>query len=201
MLVIGITGGIGSGKSAVTALLADQGISVVDADIVAREVVAPGSPALVAIAKHFGENILDANGALDRAQLRQIIFSDPAEKTWLEALLHPIIRSETIRQLEQSQSIYTVLVSPLLLETDQHELVEYIVVVDVPESVQISRTMQRDNNDQQQVEAIIEAQISREQRLARANTVLSNAGNLEQLQAKVNTLHQQLIALSQQQSK
>lgn len=197
MLIVGITGGIGSGKSAVTQTLSNLGITVVDADIVAREVVEPGSPALTEIAKHFGADILDAQGQLNRAKLRQIIFADAEEKRWLEALLHPIIRTETSKQLKQSTSAYTVLVAPLMLETDQYQLVDHIVVVDLPESLQLSRTMARDNNDKAQVEAIIKAQISRQERLARADTVISNDADLEQLKVKVQVLHQQLLELSQ----
>src|SRR5690606_26645598 len=154
--VIGLTGGIGSGKSTVARMFGALGVHWVDADDVARQVVEPGTQALNAIADHFGEDILQDNGELDRAALRQKVFEDPEQRNWLEALLHPIIREELIRQLspEDYSLPCVILVSPLLLETDQHQLVERVVVVDVPEETQIDRTMERDGNSREQVERI-----------------------------------------------
>src|SRR3989338_6241173 len=143
MLKIGLTGGIGSGKTAATDHFQQLGIAVVDADVVAREVVVPGSPALAQIAEHFGAQILDHSGALDRAQLRKIIFSNPSEKSWLETLLHPLIRTEILRQLEQAHSPYAILVSPLLFETGQHLLVDRTLLIDAPEALQVSRATAR----------------------------------------------------------
>ena len=157
MLIVGITGGIGSGKSAVTQQLESLGITVIDADIVAREVVEPGETALQSISSHFGE--------LNRAELRALVFEKPEERKWLENLLHPLIRKRIVAQLNASNSSYTVLVSPLLLETDQHSLTDHIVVVDLPKELQIKRTMSRDNNNEKQVEAIINAQMQREEKL------------------------------------
>ena len=195
MKIAGLTGGIGSGKSTVARLFGNLGVHWVDADDVAREVVEPGTPALAEIAKHFGEKILTPDGALDRAQLRTIVFQEPEERVWLEALLHPIIREELIRQLnpENYQLPYVLLVSPLLLETDQHELVDRIIVIDVPRDVQLERTMARDTNSQEQVERIIAAQISREDRLARADEAIDNDRPLDDVTRQVRELHERLL--------
>ena len=195
MAVIGLTGGIGSGKSTVARLFGDLGVHWVDADDVAREVVEPGTPALARIAEHFGEGILTSEGALDRAQLRRIVFEEPEERVWLESLLHPIIREELIRQLnpESYPLPYVLLVSPLLLETDQHELVDRIVVIDVPKNVQLERTMARDTNSREQVERIIAAQMSREDRLARADEVIDNDRPLDDVTRQVRELHERLL--------
>lgn len=195
MAVIGLTGGIGSGKSTVARLFGDLGVHWVDADDVAREVVEPGTPALARIAEHFGEGILTPEGALNRAQLRGIVFQEPEERVWLEELLHPIIREELIRQLnpENYQLPYVLLVSPLLLETDQHELVDRIVVIDVPRDVQVERTMARDTNSREQVERIIAAQMSREDRLARADEVIDNDRPLDDVTRQVRELHERLL--------
>ncbi len=204
MAVIGLTGGIGSGKSTVARLFGELGVHWVDADDVAREVVEPGTPALAEIAKHFGEQILTPDGVLDRAQLRAIVFQEPEERVWLESLLHPIIHEELVRQLnppppppppggENYQLPYVLLVSPLLLETDQHELVDRIIVIDVPEETQIERTMARDTNSREQVERIIAAQMSREDRLARADEVIDNDRPLDDVTRQVRELHERLL--------
>jgi len=195
MKIVGLTGGIGSGKSTVTRLFGEHGVHWVDADDVAREVVEPGTPALERISEHFGKTILTSEGALDRAQLRTIVFQEPEERVWLEALLHPIIREELIRQLnpENYQLPYVLLVSPLLLETDQHELVDRIIVIDVPRDVQLERTMARDTNSPEQVERIIAAQISREDRLARADEVIDNDRPLDEVTRQVRELHERLL--------
>ncbi|WP_449284970.1 dephospho-CoA kinase [Marinobacter sp. PE14] len=195
MKIAGLTGGIGSGKSTVARLFGELGVHWVDADDVAREVVEPGTPALAEIAKHFGEKILTSDGALDRSQLRAIVFQEPEERVWLESLLHPIIREELIRQLnpENYQLPYVLLVSPLLLETDQHELVDRIIVIDVPKDVQLERTMARDTNSREQVERIIAAQMSREDRLARADEVIDNDRPLDDVSRQVRELHERLL--------
>lgn len=195
MNIVGLTGGIGSGKSTVARMFGELGVHWVDADDVAREVVEPGTPALARIAEHFGEKILTSEGTLDRAQLRGIVFEEPEERVWLESLLHPIIREELIRQLnpENYQLRYVLLVSPLLLETDQHELVDRIIVIDVPEETQIQRTMARDTNSREQVERIIAAQISREDRLARADEVIDNDRPLDDVTRQVRELHERLL--------
>ncbi|AOY87115.1 dephospho-CoA kinase [Marinobacter salinus] len=195
MTIVGLTGGIGSGKSTVARMFGNLGVHWVDADDVAREVVEPGTPALANIAGHFGQDILTAEGALDRARLRQIVFENPQERSWLEALLHPVIREELIRQLnpEHNRHPYVILVSPLLLETDQHELVDRVLVVDVPVDTQLERTMSRDTNSREQVERIIAAQMPRAQRLAKADIVIDNNRPSEEVERQVRELHNKFL--------
>lgn len=192
-MIVGVTGGIGSGKSAVTKRLEEKGITVVDADLASRVIVEPGKPALSAIADHFGADILTSGGELDRAALRQRVFADEQERLWLEKLTHPLIGEEIFSQLQASTSQYTILSSPLLLETTQKDLVDIVVVVDVPEAVQLERTMARDNNDEQQVRSIMAAQIARDDRLALADIVIDNSGPLAALDAHVAQLHETLL--------
>lgn len=198
MFIVGITGGIGSGKSAVTQQLESLGITVIDADIVAREVVETGEDALQNISSHFGATVITESGELNRAELRARVFDNPEERKWLENLLHPLIRERIVTQLNVSNSSYTVLVSPLLLETDQHSLTDHIVVVDLPRELQIQRTMSRDNNNKTQVEAIINAQMQRKDKLERADSVISNDKDLYTLKNKVNNLHHKLLTLAHQ---
>ena len=192
--VVGITGGIGSGKSAVTDYLETKGITVVDADKVARVVVEPGTSGLAAIAEHFGSDILLPDGSLDRAALRKVVFDNADERKVLEGITHPRIREEIARQLSEATSPYVVLASPLLLESGQNSFANYVVVVDVPESVQLSRTMARDDNSEQLVKSIMAAQLDRETRLSRADTSISNDGSLDELYARVDDLHDDLLA-------
>ncbi|MFT4520372.1 MAG: dephospho-CoA kinase, partial [Halioglobus sp.] len=180
-LIVGVTGGIGSGKSAVTRHFEKLGITVVDADLAARVIVEAGRPALAAIAQHFGDDILQSDGELDRAALRQKVFAHESERLWLEQLTHPLIGEEILAQIEASKSPYTILSSPLLLETTQRALTHSVVVVDVPEEIQLSRTMARDSNDEAQVKRIMAAQMSRENRLAGADIVIDNSRSLEEL--------------------
>ena len=194
MFVVGITGGIGSGKSAVTDHLETLGITVVDADKVARVVVEPGTPGLAAIAEHFGEDILLADGRLDRAALRKIVFDNPDERKVLEGITHPRIRDEISRQLSEANSPYVVLSSPLLLESGQNTFANYVVVVDVPEEVQLTRTMARDSNSEALVKQIMAAQLDRKTRLSRADTSIMNDGSLDALYERVKKLHEDLLA-------
>ena len=196
-LVVGMTGGIGSGKSAVTDYLGTKGITVVDADKVARVVVEPGTSGLAAITEHFGGDILLPDGTLDRAALRKIVFDKPDERKVLEGITHPLIREEIARQLSEAGSPYVVLASPLLLESGQSSFADYVVVVDVPESVQLSRTMTRDDNSEQLVKSIMAVQLDRETRLARADTSISNEGTLEELHTRVDALHTDLLRRAQ----
>ncbi len=196
MLVIGVTGGIGSGKSAVTDRFADRDICVVDADVAARVVVEPGQPALARIAEHFGSHLILEDGSLDRAGLRQIVFAEEQQRLWLEQLTHPLIGEEIVRQIQQSRSAYTVFVSPLLIETSQHTLANRILLVDVPVELQIQRTMARDDNSEEQVRAIIASQASREERLARADDVIVNDRDLAHLDREVSRLHEFYLALA-----
>ncbi len=192
-LVVGITGGIGSGKSAVTRCFEQRGITVVDADVVARLIVEPGTPALAAIAAHFGNAILQADGSLDRAALRSRVFSNDDDRRWLEQLTHPLIGQEILEQISASRSPYTILSSPLLLDTSQKALVDCVVVVDVPEALQLQRTMQRDGNDEAQVRRIMAAQMSRADRLERADIVIDNSRSLEELDSQVEELHKEFL--------
>lgn len=196
MFIVGLTGGIGSGKTAVSRRFEALGITVVDADVVAREVVEPGTPALAQIRAHFGAEVLLPDGQLDRAALRRIVFSDPEAKRWLEALLHPLIGSETLRQLDSAPGPYVLLASPLLVESGQTSICSRVLVVDVPEAVQLQRTMQRDTNDVEQVRRIIASQATREQRLAAADDVIDNSGAEAALDAQVAALHQQYLELA-----
>jgi dephospho-CoA kinase len=190
---VGVTGGIGSGKSALTDRLATRGITVVDADVAAREVVRRGTEALDAIRRRYGDDILTPDGDLDRAALRRIVFEDVGERRWLEALTHPLIGEHISASLEAADSPYVVLASPLLLEGEQHRLVEHVVVVDVPEALQVERACARDGNAAELVERIMAAQLDRATRLARADTVIDNSGSLAELDAKAGALHATLL--------
>jgi dephospho-CoA kinase len=192
-LIVGITGGIGSGKSAVTACFETLGITVVDADVAARVVVEPGGPALDAISEHFGSEVIRADGTLDRAALRARVFADERERLWLEHLTHPLIGREIQARIAASGSPYTILSSPLLLETTQKALVDCVVVVDVPEELQLQRTMARDDNDEAQVRRIMAAQMAREERLEQADIVIDNARSLAELDETVAELHKEFL--------
>jgi dephospho-CoA kinase len=196
MLVIGLTGGIGSGKSAVSDLFEQKGIHVVDADIAAREVVEPDTPALKKITEHFGQEILTTEGRLDRPKLREIIFNNPDEKSWLEALLHPLIADCIHCKLTDSNTPYTLFVSPLLLETQQKNFCDRILLVDAPESVQILRTIKRDNNDEALVKSIINSQMPRDKRVALADDIILNDKDLLHLEKSVDKLHATYLKLA-----
>lgn len=187
--ILGVTGGIGSGKTAATDYFQTLGIVVVDADVVAREVVQPGQSALAAIVQHFGQDALAADGSLDRRKLREIVFADVSQRQALEAITHPAIHAELIRQLHVASSPYAILATPLLWETGQAKLVQHSLVIDVPEALQLQRASLRDGNSEAQIKAIMAAQLSREQRLAKADDVISNTGSLNDLYAEINRLH------------
>ncbi|MGX5913201.1 dephospho-CoA kinase [Aliidiomarina sp. Khilg15.8] len=195
-LVIGVTGGIGSGKTTVTDRFASHGIDIIDADVIARDVVAPGSKTLQAIAEHYGADIVDADGELDRATLRQRIFADESEKTWLNNLLHPLIRADIEAALQAAASPYCILSAPLLLENKLTYLTDRVLVVDVSEETQIERTMARDSNERAQVEAIIGAQMDRDSRLAQADDVVNNELSYAEVYDAVDQLHQQYLTLA-----
>lgn len=173
-LIIGLTGGIGSGKTTVTDCFEQLGINIIDADIIAREVVAINSPALKAIATYFGNDYIKADGQLNRALLRTRIFANEADKQWLNNLLHPLIHDELIRQTTQASSPYCLLVAPLLIENNLLDLVDRVLVIDVSEDTQIARTIQRDKVSLAQVKAILASQITRTKRLAAADDVINN---------------------------
>ena len=195
-MIIGLTGGIGSGKTAVSDRFKALGIHVVDADVVARLVVEPNQPAWHDIVEFFGDEVLLADQSLNRAWLRQQVFSDESKRKQLEAFTHPRIRDEIIRDLASSQSPYTLLVSPLLIESKQVSLVSKVIVIDVPEEIQVSRTCSRDNNDSEQVKRIIAAQLPREERLNHADWVIDNSLPLETLDSRIEALHNELLALA-----
>ncbi|MGA4493255.1 dephospho-CoA kinase [Vreelandella venusta] len=178
-MIIGLTGGIGSGKSTVARAFGELGIGWVDADDVAREVVAVGEPALAAIAEHFGTDVLNSDGTLNRSALRSIIFEDPAQRQWLESVTHPKVRERLLLHLDrlQAQSPYVLLVSPLLFESGQDKLVNRTLVIDVPESLQLARTLARDGVSESQVRSILAAQLPRAARLTKGNDVIDNSGD------------------------
>ncbi|MBC2659609.1 dephospho-CoA kinase [Pseudomonas sp. MSSRFD41] len=193
--ILGLTGGIGSGKSAAAQHFIDLGIHVIDADHAARWVVEPGRPALEQIARHFGEGVLQADGQLDRAALRKLIFEDPQQRRWLEALLHPLIAEEIASHLARAQSPYAILVSPLLVESGQARMTQRILVIDAPQPLQIERTLLRDRVSEQQVQAILQAQASREERLRHADDVLVNDRDRAWLHSEVERLHHFYLTL------
>jgi dephospho-CoA kinase len=194
-MIVGLTGGIGCGKSEVTRRFQALGISVVDADVIARDIVSVNSRALEAIAFHFGADILNTNSTLNREKLRNIIFSNQAEKKWLENLLHPIIRAEIIQELKKSHSIYTILVSPLLLETTQNELVDRILVIDTTSELQIERASKRDKVTREQIIKIMATQLTREERLRKAEDVIENFGDLHTLDSQVKNFHSKYLLI------
>lgn len=197
-MIVGLTGGIGSGKSAASRVFESLGIGCVDADVVAREVVAKGSPALDAIAERFGSDILTPEGELNRALLRERIFTSAADKTWLESLLHPLIREQMLTQLKQQPPPYSVLVAPLLFENGLEVLCDETVLIDVPESVQRQRVTQRDSVNADQVQRIIDSQMSRADKQARATHCVENTGTLAQLESAIIALHRHFVAKSPQ---
>lgn len=196
-MIIGLTGGIGCGKTTVSNFFAELGIDVIDADIAARIVVQPGKDALVAIEQRFGSDIIAADGQLNRAKLRRQIFSQPDDKTWLNNLLHPLIRQEIISQLRTAKSDYCLLVAPLLLENKLDKLVDRVLVVDVDEASQIARTIARDTSSETEVKRIIASQIPREQRLKYADDIIKNEHiNLKEMQQLVIDLDHKYRLLS-----
>jgi dephospho-CoA kinase len=194
VLVIGLTGGIGSGKSTAAFIFENNGIEIIDADAISREVVEPESKALIEIAKHFGDELINEQGMLERNKLRKVIFQNPDEKDWLEKLLHPLITQSINARINSSTTEYCMLVSPLLLETDQHKLVDRILVIDVSVETQLQRTLSRDNSEESIIKSIIASQISRKERLKRADDVLKNELNIDTLEREAQSLHLQYLA-------
>ncbi len=196
MLIIGLTGGIGSGKSTVADLFSRLGIPVIDADQAARDVVAPGETALETIVERFGGEMLNPNGTLNRARLRERIFADAAARKELESLLHPLIRSRMQERLNALDTPYAILSIPLLIESGRADTVDRVLVVDVPEQQQIERVCRRDGISEEQAHAILTAQSSRETRLAAADDVIDNSGSPAALEQLVQTLHLKYLALA-----
>jgi dephospho-CoA kinase len=186
-IIIGLTGGIGSGKTTIANMFATLGIDIIDADIIAREVVQPNSPGLTLIKQHFGDKFILDDGNLNRALLREKIFSCEHEKKWLNDLLHPLIRQSITSQLELATSPYCLLVAPLLIENKLDALVHKILVIDVTESVQLARTLKRDKSNEQVIKSIMASQLSRTDRLSAADDVINNNDECNQALNKVGT--------------
>nr|WP_192954718.1 dephospho-CoA kinase [Gallaecimonas mangrovi] len=196
MFVVGLTGGIGSGKTTVANLFAELGVKLVDADVVSRQVVAPGTKGLSALVEHFGRDLLNAEGQLDRAALRAHIFNDEKAWQWVNALLHPLIRSEMQKQLQAASSTYVVWVVPLLIENGLFEDCDRVLVVDAHEHQQRSRVLARDSKAD--ADAIMARQLSRHERLKYADHIVDNSGDLDDLKAQVQLLHHLYLSEAQQ---
>jgi dephospho-CoA kinase len=196
MLIIGLTGGIGSGKTLASDYLAEQGITVVDADQVAREVVQPGEPALDAIAARFGPEMLLADGSLNRPALRQRVFADPAERAALESITHPAIRARILKHLQDSTSAYTLLVSPLLFETGQAGFCQRTLVIDAEECDQKARAASRDGVSEAQIASIMAAQLPRDERLRRADDIIINLGAPADLYLQLDDMHRKYLDMA-----
>jgi dephospho-CoA kinase len=195
--VVGVTGGIGSGKSTVCEEFAALGAPVIDTDQVAREVVAPGTPGLAALVAAFGQDILNDQGELDRRRMRQQVFANPALRQQLEAILHPLIRTGTQEKIEAAGYPYCLVCIPLLVERGGVNRVDRVLVIDVPEAVQIARVIARDELTASEAAAIMQSQASRQQRAAVANDVLENSGPLSALRPQIAALHARYLQLAQ----
>ncbi|MEY4475578.1 MAG: dephospho-CoA kinase [Pseudomonadota bacterium] len=194
--IVALTGGIGSGKSTIANAFADLGVPLVDADIIARQVVEPGTPALASIASRYGNTILQTDGSLNRSVLRQKIFSEPKEKAWLNSLLHPLIQQETQYQLASIDKPYALWVAPLLVENDLYQRANRVLVVDVAPEIQLARTLERDGITRQQAADILASQAPRQQRLTHADDIIDNSGDPQRIAPLVASLHQQYLNLA-----
>jgi dephospho-CoA kinase len=199
--VVVLTGGIASGKTAVSDLFSEKGVPVIDTDVIARQVVQAGSPALNQIEAEFGPDFLDSDRSLDRRKMREAIFSDPEKKNRLEGILHPAIAAEALRQVSTRPESWCLLVVPLLAESGRYSWINRVLVIDVSESVQIERVMARDHINREQAEAILRAQAGRKERLALADDVIDNSGSLDDLKSRVDTLYQKYAILAAQHKK
>jgi dephospho-CoA kinase len=191
--VVALSGGIASGKSTIANLFDKLGVPIIDADIIARQVVQIGSDAFNQIVKHFSQEILLANGELDRSQLREIIFNNDHERLWLNHLLHPIIQQETQKQIAMQSATYVIWVVPLLVENNLHTLADRVLIIDTPVSLQLARLVKRDNISESLAKKMILSQVSLQKRLSYADDIIVNDGNLALLTAQVNQLHQQYL--------
>jgi len=192
--IVGLTGGIGSGKSTVAACFQEKGITVIDTDDIAHRITAAGGVAMPAIISSFGDDVATPDGALDRQRMREIVFEDPRQRKKLESILHPMIRQISEREISLAASAYVLLAIPLLIESDHpRERVQHILVVDCPEAIQIARVMKRSGLSEERVKSIMAAQATREQRLAQTDAVISNQGSLAELQAQVDSLHEDFL--------
>jgi dephospho-CoA kinase len=197
--VVGLTGGIGSGKSSVAQLFAERGVEVIDADAIAHELTRPGGAAIEAIRTAFGSDVIDASGALDRPRMRSRAFAEPAARERLEAILHPMIRAETERRAAATRSPYLILMIPLLIESgDPHRRCNRVLVVDCPEEEQIKRVMARSGLARAEVEAIMATQASRTARLRHADDIIENGGAPSRLPPQVDAVHLRYLAAAKQ---
>lgn len=195
-IIIGLTGGIGSGKTTVSNYFKEKGITIVDADVIAREVVEPGSPGLKAIVEYFGEAVTDEQGSLNRALLRERVFNNNHEKEWLNNLLHPMIREEMQKQCREASSSYVILSVPLLIENKLNTMVDRVLVVDCSEELQLHRAAGRDEVSREQIKRIMQSQCSREERLAFANEIIDNEQDLAIVSSQVDELHRKYLQIA-----
>lgn len=191
--IVALSGGIASGKSTIANLFAQLGVPIIDADVIARQVVEIGTDAYKVIVKHFSQEILLPNNEIDRSQLRDIIFNNDHERLWLNNLLHPIIQEQTQIQIAQQTAAYVIWVVPLLVENNLYNLSDRVLMVDTPEQLQLERLIQRDNIDESLAKKMISSQISSQKRLTYADDIIVNNGDLTSLTAQVNKLHQQYL--------
>jgi len=196
MLKIGLTGGIGSGKSTVCRLFAEFGVPIVDADLISRQLVEPGQPALSIIAEAFGHEMLDQDGGLNRAKLRDVVFADADKKRELDGIMHPLVYAQIAEDVRALSADYCVIAVPLLLESKNPYAVDRVLLVDCPVEAQIARVIARDKLTRQQVQAIIDSQMSRHERLGKADDVIDNIAGTEQLAEQVKRLHNSYILLA-----
>ena len=192
--ILGLTGGIASGKTAAADRLESLGATLVDTDLISREVVEPGQPALTQIEQHFGSDVIQDDGHLNRAVLRERVFQDPSERRWLETLLHPLIRRTAIDRAMNAKTAIAVVVVPLLFESGRYQEIDASLVIDVPVELQRQRTLNRDGVSEAQVNSILAAQMDRQSRIERADYVISNTGTLDELYYQVDALYHQLIS-------
>lgn len=195
MLVIGLTGGIGSGKTTVANLFAEFNVPIIDSDVIANELTSPGAPLLQEIALHFGPKILDKNRELIRDELKRLVFKNIHERKWLEELMHPLICNEIMRRVASIRAPYCIIIIPLLIEAQVDKLINRILVVDAPEESQIQRTMSRDNCTEGLVKKIMMTQVSRQRRLDVADDIIVNDGNQESLKRQVQHLHEKYLGM------
>ena len=199
VFTVGITGGISCGKTTAANYFADKGVNVIDADLISRDMVKLGTPALKSIHTHFGSRVMNKDGTLHRKALRHIIFNDASQKKWLEDLLHPLIRKQIVQSIQSATSDYCILVSPLLLETGQHLLVDRILVINTTEAQQVDRTILRDRTTTTQAQAVIDAQLSPQERQKQADDLVENHGSIASLHQQLSRLHQYYLQLAREQ--
>ena len=192
--IVGLTGGIGSGKTTVANIFSSLGVEIIDADEISRDLVKVGSSCLDQIKAHFGSSVIANDGSLDRAALRGIVFANEQEKQWLENLLHPLVRDEIVTRVSAAAGDYVIIVVPLLVESGSYDFVDRILVVDVPEQLQIERIRTRDGSSEELIRQMLASQISREERLQHADDVIDNNTDMDALASRVSELHASYLA-------